>query len=389
MPHEYNRVRLRSEQLAAGLSAEDQTAQSMPNASPVKWHLAHTSWFFETFVWIGALGRARIAPASWGVLFNSYYEHVGVQFSRAMRGVLTRPTVAEVLAYRHEVDAAMRSVLAEDPAQEVRALITLGLHHEQQHQELLCTDLLHLLSLNPLAPSAGLPINPGPQRADASWLAHPGGVIDVGHAGDGFSFDNEGPRHTALLAPHAVNSRLVTNGEYLAFMRDGGYSRFDVWMSLGWQTVQDLGWQAPAYWRRDDLGWQRFTLMGPVPLALDAPVSHVSWFEADAYARWAGARLPTEFEWEAAAPSAATTGSDFYGQVWQRTASQYVGYPGYEPAHGAVGEYNGKFMCNQFVLRGSSVATPAGHARRTYRNFFQPESRWQFSGLRLARSSAA
>jgi len=393
MRQHYEEVRARTKWLASGLSAEDQTAQSMPNASPVKWHLAHTSWFFETFVWVGALGRERLSPPAWGVLYNSYYEQIGEQFSRPMRGMLTRPSVQEINAYRDRVDAAMGGLLGDDPTAEIVALITLGLHHEQQHQELLCTDLLHLLSLNPLDPSAGIELRgmaktAGQQPAEPTrWLRHPGGIVETGTSEAEFFFDNEGPRHGALLQAHTVCERLVTNAEYLEFMADGGYERFGLWTSLGWHTTQEQGWTAPLHWRKSVAGWSQFTLAGLIALDPEAAVRHISWFEADAYARWAGARLPTEFEWEAAAaePLNSRAESDFYGHVWQWTASQYVGYPGYAPPAGAVGEYNGKFMCNQFVLRGSSAATSAGHARKTYRNFFPPECRWQFSGLRLAK----
>ncbi len=388
MWRQYQTVRNRTEELVERLSAEDQCIQSMPDASPAKWHRAHTTWFFETFVLVGALKQPRLSPESWSVLFNSYYETVGERWHRPHRGLLSRPSVDEIGDYRKRIDAAMGRVLQGDLSEEVRTLIELGLHHEQQHQELLCTDLLHLLSLNPLEPSAGLPVDSSASDAGGEWVAHPGGTVKVGHTGPRFSYDNEGPQHPALLMPHAVNNRLVSNRQYLQFIEDGGYRKFALWMSLGWQTVQAQGWDAPAYWRKTAAGWHRFTLAGPIPLDLDAPVTHVSWFEADAFARWAGARLPTEFEWEAGAPEPPTSADptqDHYGQVWQWTASAYAPYPGYKPAEGAVGEYNGKFMCNQYVLRGSSAATSAGHARKTYRNFFPPDARWQFTGLRLAK----
>ncbi|MCO4745876.1 MAG: ergothioneine biosynthesis protein EgtB [Proteobacteria bacterium] len=387
MQDSYQRVRAHTDALCAGLSPEDQCIQSMPDASPIKWHRAHTSWFFETFVLVEALGLPRVSPESWSVLFNSYYQTVGAQFSRPHRGLLSRPGTDEVTAYREAVDAAMLHAIDQGLTTEVLELIGLGLQHEQQHQELMHTDLLHMLSLHPLEPNAEIDADPAPADREGAWISHPGGIAAIGHNGEGFAYDNEGPRHDTLLQPHALNDRLVTNRAFLAFIEAGGYRDPRWWMSLGWQQVQEHGWTAPAYWRETEAGWHRFTLAGPKALDLDAPVTHVSWFEADAFARWSGARLPTEAEWEVAAPEPEANDGDFYGRVWQWTASAHAPYPGYKPPPGAVGEYNGKFMCNQYVLRGSSVATSEGHARRSYRNFFPPEARWQFTGFRLAKDA--
>jgi ergothioneine biosynthesis protein EgtB len=376
-------VRDLTERLAAPLSAEDQTVQSMPDVSPTKWHRAHTTWFFETFV---LAPPYRPYDEDYGYLFNSYYEAVGPRHARPERGLITRPGVAEIAAYRAHVDAAMRDLLARDVPPDTARLVELGLHHEQQHQELLVMDIQHVLSCNPLQPAYGtLPwATPRPVATD-SWHEHPGGVVEIGHAGDGFAYDNEGPRHEALLRPFRIAASLVTCRDWIAFIDDGGYRRPELWMSDGWHTVRANGWDAPGYWVRDGDGWARFGLDGLQPADADAPVLHVSWYEADAFARWAGCRLPTEAEWEAVAPEpgAGDTGG-WYGWAWQWTASPYVAYPGYRPPAGAVGEYNGKFMVNQQVLRGSALATPPGHARRTYRNFFPPHARWMFSGVRLA-----
>ncbi|MGY0195034.1 ergothioneine biosynthesis protein EgtB [Leptothrix sp. BB-4] len=399
----YAAVRRHSLERVEGLSAEDLCVQSMPDASPAKWHLAHTTWFFETLVLLpqaetGSTGLARGWRAhhpAYQQLFNSYYEALGPRHPRPQRGLLTRPTLDEVLAYRQAVDAAMLDLIgvaelrADDPA--VRALldrIELGLHHEQQHQELLWTDLLHLFSLNPLRPAVRPGAIPPSTPAPAGWIERPGGIARIGHdpGRDGtFLFDNEGPAHDVLLQPHALSTRLVTQGEYQAFIDDGGYRQAALWLSDGWATVQALGWTAPLHWLDDGL---QFTLHGAVPREADQPVRHLSLYEAAAYAEWAGARLPTEFEWEAAVrahalPSPAMTQA--HGEVWQWTRSSYDPYPRYRPAAGAVGEYNGKFMVGQMVLRGSSLATPAGHARDSYRNFFPPAARWQFTGLRLAK----
>jgi ergothioneine biosynthesis protein EgtB len=384
----FSRVRQQTEAHAEGLSAEDQCVQSMPDASPVKWHRGHTTWFFETFVLHRALGRPLRSPDSFSVLFNSYYQGIGAQHTRSERGLLTRPALADVVAYRDRIDTEVREALAGGIPKEVEGLITLGLHHEQQHQELLLTDILHLFSRNPTEPAVGIARGTKPVGGEG-WRTHDGGIVPIGHVGEGFHYDNEGPRHDTLLQPFALAERLVTNAEYAAFIADGGYTRPELWTSAGWSVVQTRGWTAPGYWRES----AQFGLQGRVERDPDAPVCHVSWYEADAYARWAGARLPTEAEWETVAPEPADAalGEDvegdpegFYGQVWQWTASPYVGYPGYRPAPGAVGEYNGKFMCDQWVLRGSSFGTSGGHARRTYRNFFPSDTRWQFTGIRLA-----
>jgi ergothioneine biosynthesis protein EgtB len=396
---EFERVRAFTETLAAPLSAEDQCAQSMCDASPTKWHRAHTTWFFETFV----LGPAGVPPLSlepYSVLFNSYYNAVGAQFDRPSRGLLTRPSLDEITGYRARVDAAVLELLQKDIDAELARRIEVGLHHEQQHQELLITDIKHLLSCNPLQPAYS-DARP-PSDADGSppsmrWAAHPHGVVRIGCDSERFCFDNEVPAHDVLVHPFQIAQRLVTNGEFDEFIRDGGYDHPALWLSEGWQTVQERGWRAPQYWREEAAGWSTFTLFGRQPIRKAEPLVHVSYYEADAYARWAGARLPTEFEWETATaepepaplcgrpPSSHPSAPSLYGAAWQWTNSSYAAYPGYRSAEGALGEYNGKFMCNQYVLRGSSVATPAGHARRTYRNFFPPGARWQFSGIRLAK----
>jgi ergothioneine biosynthesis protein EgtB len=403
----YRQVRERTERLAQPLSAEDQTVQSMPDASPTKWHRAHTSWFFETFVLEPSLAGYRRFHPTYGYLFNSYYEAAGPRHPRPERGMITRPGVAEVACYRAHVDEAMALFLTDPPDGAVAELVELGLHHEQQHQELMLMDIKHLLSLNPLAPAyapATEATMPAPRPPAGGWIGHDGGLVEIGHGGEGFCFDNETPLHTVHLAPFELASALVTNGEWLAFIDDGGYRRPDLWLSEGWAAVQAHRWQAPGYWSHLEGAWRQFTLGGDRPVDPAEPVCHVSLFEADAYARWAGARLPTEFEWEAVAAGAAggadapavgalhprppTAGDQgFVGEVWQWTSSAYAPYPGYRPARGAVGEYNGKFMVNQYVLRGGSCATPAGHARATYRNFFSAAARWAFAGLRLARDA--
>jgi ergothioneine biosynthesis protein EgtB len=376
----YRGVRAATEALCEGLEAEDFVAQSMPDASPLKWHLAHTTWFFETFVLAARDGYRPFDPR-YRYLFNSYYEAVGARWDRPSRGLLTRPTVAEVMRYRAHVDAHMLEVDAP------REVIELGLHHEQQHQELMLTDVKHLFALNPLEPA--LRTSPTePARGDAlEWLHFDEAVREIGDAGGGFAFDNERPRHRTLVPAFRFASRLVTAGEYAEFILDRGYQRPELWLSDGWATAQREGWQAPLYWRNDggdgDAGdFTVYTLGGRRPIAEDEPILHVSFYEADAYARWAGARLPTEAEWEIAA--AAAGAQQLHGVGWQWTQSAYAPYPGYHPLAGALGEYNGKFMCNQLVLRGSSLATPSGHARDTYRNFFPPHARWQFSSIRLA-----
>jgi ergothioneine biosynthesis protein EgtB len=412
-------VRAQSLRLVDPLSPEDCQVQSMPDASPAKWHLAHTTWFFETFV-LERWEAGAFAPfdPAFRVLFNSYYQGVGAQHPRPQRGLLTRPDLATVRAYRAAVDERMQRMLAAHPQDaEGHALVTLGLNHEQQHQELLLTDIKHLLSCHPQQPAYArrrplIAVQPTPLR----WHAHEGGRTAIGHdpALDGrFGFDNEGPRHHAQLEPFEIASRPVSHGDWLAFIEDGGYRRPECWLSMGWDWVRAGQREAPLYWLRDGPAapWQTFTLQGVVPIDPHTPITHVSFFEADAYARWAGARLPSEFEWEAAArrwsPSTAgthdaargayhplpSTADDshaplqLFGDVWEWTASPYLAYPRYRPAAGAVGEYNGKFMCNQWVLRGGSCVTPAGHVRASYRNFFPPEAQWQFSGLRLARDA--
>ncbi|MCK9685797.1 ergothioneine biosynthesis protein EgtB [Scleromatobacter humisilvae] len=402
----YRHVRDATLRLVDGLGDADMTPQSAEFASPAKWHLAHTTWFFEQFV-LAAHGTGyRRFDERFGFLFNSYYNAVGARHERPRRGLLTRPTLQDVLAYRAHVDHAMADFLGARVPSEVGDLVELGLHHEQQHQELILTDLLHLFAQNPLRPGvrATLPAVPTDASPAPAWIEFEGGNIEVGHGGLGFAFDNEGPRHVVALRSFRLASRPVTNREWLAFVEAGGYADPQLWLSDGWDTVQAQRWQAPLYWETADDGTRlQMTLGGLLPLALDAPVSHVSFFEADAYARWAGKRLPTEFEWELAArdlpieggfveqgagrPRPASSGSglsQMFGDVWEWTASPYVAYPGFRTAPGAVGEYNGKFMNGQYVLRGGSCASPRSHLRATYRNFFQPGQRWQFSGLRLA-----
>ncbi|MCO5167131.1 MAG: ergothioneine biosynthesis protein EgtB [Planctomycetes bacterium] len=404
-------VRGLTEALARPLSAEDQQAQSMPDASPTKWHLAHTTWFFERLVLVDHAGATPF-DARFDVLFNSYYEALGPRHPRPRRGLLTRPSLDVVLRWRAHVDAALGDLLARDALPpRARALVELGLHHEQQHQELLLTDAKHLLAQSPLAPAyAPARRDPPADPPPLAWHAHPGGAVEVGApARGGFSFDNERPRHAVLLRPFRLASRPVTNAEFLAFVDDGGYARPGLWLSDGWAVVQERGWEAPLHWRRHGGGWQEFTLAGLEPLQLAAPVTHVSYYEADAYARWAGRRLPLEAEWEVFAaraprdeaglldpdrlhprpcPAGAQGPAQLLGDVWEWTASAYAPYPGFRPAEGAVAEYNGKFMVSQLVLRGGSCATPRGHARATYRNFFPPDARWQFSGVRLAEDAA-
>jgi ergothioneine biosynthesis protein EgtB len=377
----YHAIRDHTEALVAALTAEDQGLQSMPDASPAKWHRAHTTWFFETFVLVPHAPGYAVFDPEFGFLFNSYYEAVGARHPRPRRGLLSRPGAEAIGAYRAHVDAAMAWFLP-DASDELRALVELGLNHEQQHQELLLTDMLHGFAQNPLGPAVlpGWVENEGVAAEDCFTACH-GGIARLGHDGLGFAFDNEGPRHQVLLQPYALGHRLVRNAAFADFIADGGYRRPALWMSDGWDAVQAQGWAAPLYWRQGDAGWEQFGPGGWAALNPAAPVRHISWYEADAFARWAGARLPTEAELEAAHASVA----EFTGHVWQWTASAYAPYPGFQPAAGAVGEYNGKFMINQMVLRGGSRATPAGHTRPSYRNFFHPDRRWQFSGLRLAR----
>lgn len=388
---QFRTVRAETSRRVAPLSAEDCQAQSMPDASPAKWHLAHTTWFFETFVLERFEPGFRPFDPAFRVLFNSYYQEVGPQHPRPQRGLLTRPDLATVRAYRRAVDERVLALGPRLLAPDAAALLTLGLHHEQQHQELLITDVKHLLAQHPLAP-AYAPGDPpaAPVAPEAAWLHFGGGLGELGHdpAIDGeFAFDNEGPRHRVWLEPYALGQRLVTQGEVADFIADGGYRQPLTWSSLGWDWVRAGARAAPLYWQREagDAPWTVFTLFGRRGLDRDAPAFHLSWFEADAIARWAGARLPTEAEWESAARSGRL--SQQADAAWQWTGSAYRPYPGYRTPAGAVGEYNGKFMAQQFVLRGGSLATPQGHARASYRNFFPPEAQWQFSGLRLARDA--
>ena len=406
----FEEVRAASGALAAPLSAEDCAIQSMPDASPVKWHLAHTTWFFETFL-LAELepGHHPFDPA-FRYLFNSYYNAVGERHPRPQRGLLSRPALDRVLAYRAHVDAAMLRLLQGALAPERAALVELGLQHEQQHQELILTDVKHMLSCNPLRPAyqKTWPLTPV-RPAARSWKRFDPGLAEIGHDASGFSFDNERPRHRVWLEAFELASHPVTNGDFAAFIADGGYERPELWLSAGWDAVSSRGWQAPGYWERREGQWHTFTLHGMAPIEPNTPVCHLSFYEAEAFARWAGARLPTEAEWEHAAMGLAREGNflesgalhplapreatvpgtlaQMYGDVWEWTRSDYGPYPGFRTAEGAVGEYNGKFMCNQYVLRGGSCATPRSHIRATYRNFFPAEARWQFSGLRLARDA--
>ena len=377
---QYADVRAATLALAAPLAPEDQVVQSMPDASPTKWHLAHTTWFFETMVLGRFVPSYRPVDERYAFLFNSYYESLGDRQPRPRRGLITRPTLQEVHDYRRAVDEAMARFLGGEPEPEAVERVELGLHHEQQHQELILTDIHHALWCNPMRPAyrAAGGISGAPEAA-VSWIGHREGIAEVGHDGRGFAFDNEAPRHRVFLESYEIADRPVSCGEYLAFMAEGGYRRPELWLSDGWAAVRGEGWAAPAYWEERDGAWWEFTLAGMQPVDPAAPVSHVSHFEADAYARWAGARLPTEFEWEHAAEW------PLPGQAWEWTSSAYLPYPRFEPLAGELGEYNGKFMSGQIVLRGGSPFTPASHIRRTYRNFFPPSARWQVSGIRLAR----
>jgi ergothioneine biosynthesis protein EgtB len=406
----YRSVRAWTQALCAPLAAEDYAVQSMPDASPAKWHLAHTSWFFETFVLQARVSGYTPFHPKFGLLFNSYYEALGPRHPRPERGMLTRPSVDEIYAYRRHVDSAFLEWLAGvQITDELRYILELGLAHEQQHQELLLTDLQHMLSRNPLAPAyTRAPAALNAQSRDSQLTAagyeqFPGGLSQIGHAGAEFAFDNERPRHRVVTEPYQLARRLVTAGEYVDFMRDGGYARPELWLSDGWRFIQDEAVRMPLYWEEHDGTYARFSLYGTVPVDLAEPVCHVSFYEADAYARWAGARLPTEAEWELAyahrpiagqfvehgmllpVHASGSTGTSPFGSAWVWTASPYVAYPGFAPEPGALGEYNGKFMCNQMVLRGGSCFTPQSHLRATYRNFFPPTARWQVTGLRLAK----
>jgi ergothioneine biosynthesis protein EgtB len=400
-----------TDSLCEPLETEDFIVQSMPDASPVRWHLAHTTWFFETFVLMERLPGYRPFNPAYRDLFNSYYNAVGTPLPRSRRGVLSRPTVAEVRAYRAHVDDAMAALFESDLACAVSGVIEIGIHHECQHQELILTDLKHAFSCNPLFPAYA---DQGPRSvcevAPLRWVEFPEAVRWVGHDGSGFGYDNESPRHREFVPAFALADRLVTTGEYVEFIDDGGYQRPELWLSEGWSVGQEQHWSAPLYWHRRDETWLQFTLGGLGELDLAEPVSHVSYFEADAYARWAGYVLPTEAAWETAAEDVLVEGNfaeaglrrpqavaphvessnpkQLFGDLWEWTVSPYVAYPGYASPSGALGEYNGKFMCNQFVLRGGSFATPQAHFRPTYRNFFPPAGRWQFTGIRLARLPA-
>jgi len=397
--------------LAEPLSAEDQVVQPMDDASPTKWHLAHTTWFFETFVLKPHLPGYRALDERFAYCFNSYYEAAGPRQPRPKRGLLTRPSLEDVIGYRRHVDIALEALFEAGAPQrnrDVADLVELGINHEQQHQELILTDILALFAAEPLRPAYRSARGPatGGAAPELRWIDCPGGIRHVGHAGGSFAFDNEGPRHEALLREHRLASRLVTNGEWLEFIEDGGYAKPEHWLSDGWATVKTQGWSAPGYWEGEPGAWRQMTLGGLQPVDPAAPVTHVSYFEADAFARWAGKRLPTEFEWEAAAAGLPVRGNmlgsgalqplpaparlasgmpaQMFGDVWEWTQSAYAPYPGFRAGPGALGEYNGKFMCGQYVLRGASCVTPEGHSRATYRNFFYPHQRWQFTGVRLA-----
>jgi ergothioneine biosynthesis protein EgtB len=410
----FHEIRDFTNALCANLQPEDFVVQSMPDVSPTKWHLAHTTWFFETFILKKFVPGYRADVPEYAYLFNSYYNAAGDMHRRDLRGLISRPTVREAQRYRSSIDAHIDNLLSdadEDLIDEIEPILVLGTHHEQQHQELLITDIKHVFAQNPLYPvfragrarPPGAPLSLAPLR----FVDFDEGIVEIGHDGSSFSYDNEGPRHRALVSGFSLASRSVTNGEYVQFVENGGYARAEFWLSLGWITVNEQRWQAPLYWVKRDGAWWNFTLSGFRPVDESEPVTHLSYFEADAYANWAGARLPTEFEWEHAAfdcpiegnfveneafhpqPAPASVQArdlqQMYGDVWEWTRSSYSPYPGYRAAPGALGEYNGKFMCNQYVLRGGSCATSRTHIRRTYRNFFQPEKRWQFTGIRLAR----
>jgi ergothioneine biosynthesis protein EgtB len=400
----FARTRSRSRALVAGLEAEDMVVQSMEDASPAKWHLAHTTWFFEQFVLSEHVPGYCSPDERFAFLFNSYYVQAGPRHARSRRGLVTRPGVAAVMAYREHVEQAVERLLASGPPPAVADLVILGCHHEMQHQELLVTDLLHAFSFNPLLPAIRAPEPmPTAEEAPLGWTEHEGGIVEIGHEGGGFAFDCEGPRHEVLIRPFRLADRPVTNRDWIAFIEDDGYRRAPLWLMDGFATVEREGWKAPLYWWRQEDGWWTFTPRGAQPVNPDAPVVHVSYYEADAFARWAGARLPTEAEWEVAAralpiagnfldtgmlrplpPGRQTGERQIWGDVWEWTQSPFSPYPGYRPPQGAIGEYNGKFMVCQFVLRGGSCATPREQMRASYRNFFYPHQRWQMTGLRLA-----
>jgi len=406
LDHQFCNVRQQTESLCEPLSPEDMMVQSCPESSPAKWHLAHTTWFFETFVLSEFAPAYRPFDPDFRWLFNSYYNAVSQQPIKQLRGSFSRPSLEDILAYRASVDAAMMRLMRGEIPEQVERRITLGLHHEQQHQELLAYDIKNAFWSNPLHPAyrdGALPESIPAQPVQ--WIGHEGGLLEIGHSGDGFCFDNEQPRHKVYLKPFKLASRLVTCGEYLDFMRDGGYERAELWLSDGWDMVRAQQWRAPLYWFEEDGAWRVFTLRGAVALSdmITTPVCHISYYEADAFARWAGKRLPTEAEWEITAEGLPVKGNlvesgvlhpiaakqadgpqQMFGDVWEWMASAYLGYPGYAALPGALGEYNGKFMSNQMVLRGGSAVTPTQHIRATYRNFFAPASRWQFCGVRLA-----
>ncbi|HVW65121.1 MAG TPA: ergothioneine biosynthesis protein EgtB [Nitrosospira sp.] len=420
----YDEIRQRTLKLVDKLTPEDQMVQSMPDASPSKWHIAHTTWFFETFILEPHMDRYSPFEARFGSLFNSYYKRLGPHPHRSLRGTFSRPSLDEVLAYRRYVDNAVHTLFMRKASAELLPLLELGLNHEQQHQELIVTDIKHAFWTNPLRPAC-YP-RPSPMRlvgneatgepAPSSWHGFDGGLHEMGHDRSGFAFDNEMPRHSVFIKPFSMASRLVTNAEYQAFIANGGYECPELWLSDAWDRVCGDGWRAPLYWEKTGKEWMHFTCHGMQPLVPEEPVCHVSYYEADAFARWSGVRLPTEFEWELAAGSALASQEiqkvagnmledetyhpgpaehasghlqQLFGDAWEWTCSPYSPYPGYRPPAGLEGEYNGKFMCNQMVLRGGSCATPASHIRKSYRNYFAPQARWQFSGIRLARDEAA
>jgi ergothioneine biosynthesis protein EgtB len=415
----FYQVRKFTNALCVGLEPEDCVVQSMPDVSPTKWHLAHTTWFFETFILKKVVPGYCPEVPEYAYLFNSYYNAAGDMHRRDLRGLISRPTVSQAQRYRASIDSHIGDLLSnpdESLLDEVEPILVLGIHHEQQHQELLITDIKHVFAQNPLHPVFRQPktggrssATPGSRSSALQFIECDERIVEIGHDGRGFAYDNEGPRHRALVPAFSLATRPVTNSEYIAFIEDNGYSRPEFWLSLGWMTVNEQRWNAPLYWTKRDGAWWNFTLSGFRPVDQSEPVTHVSYFEADAYANWAGARLPTEFEWERAALDCAidgnfvedqtfhprptsTSGNDrqlyqMFGDVWEWTRSAYSPYPSYRAAPGALGEYNGKFMCNQYVLRGGSCATSRTHIRRTYRNFFQPEKRWQFTGIRLARDA--